>query len=524
MKKPKNRSNSPSVTDPGTAETLPAGVAPATAQERAERRDEAELFASLRAEFGKSLQVGLWRSHQTIMMGKSQYVGALPLDDLKLETITSAFGGGDFIARAKHANGNYVEGGERRFSIDHSIPPKNPLAPPEKPAAVDVAGIIREINSATPKENTSALVQSMMQQNTQILLAALQRPEPKGEAAALMEMVKEMRNQADRAERRHQEEMELLREEIRGSRDTAPQKTFSEQLLEMKETAKMLGLSKGGDDDEGGNWWKDIGKGLGEVLIPLVKNHFAGGAPVGPIHPAAARRIVPQPQAALPAPPPRRDGSSLPAAGEVTVQPAEIQPTEEMNQEQIKSYLAKFAAAAVDAARKNKDAYEWTQTILGFVPAKFYPAIWNTANSADWFKLIFGDPAEEARRHMPFMLEIRDAVLSNAFVAHVQTFRASNTPKDTLAQFMGWVNRDFDDALLGATDDPNWGELWAGELDETPETAAWLAELRAAIIAELDPQTESAKVVDIAAAAPAPSAETGAPVSSKKPSPKKRSG
>ncbi len=491
-----------SVDRPG--DDLPPEVlaGPQSPTEKQKEREAAEIFSLFRRELGSGAFVTLSRCHPPSGQFKMAYVGTIPVDDFTIERISSVYGGGDFMAHARSSAGTFNE--QRRFTIDHMIAPKNPQSTtaekkPEPAEKVDLPGLVRAIHEAQPKPaDNSGLVE--------IVKAALARPEPKGETAAILETLKEIREESRRSEDRFLKLFEAMRQ----NNTPEPRRSLREELEDAKELMDLIG-SGGGDKEK--PWYADVAVELAKNAGPLLKQ-FAGGAPAIP----GAPLLTPAASAAVTAPP----ASSEPLNVTGTGDPAAANPPADMNP-MLSIAIASFRNSAIKAAKAAKDPYELVATSLGFVADNFPQyliAIRATANGADWFNQIFAQHAD-ASKHLKFLGDVRDAVLLNAFVAHAGSFAAQNkTGAETVAAFLGWVTPEFHDALFNATDPENWALAFDGATlpESAPGTGdgaaldpAWLEELRAAVIAKLDLQeTEAEPEQTPAAAVTSTSAKNGA--------------
>ncbi len=449
------QSNPPSLDNPG--EGLPAEVTQETnpgtktAADRFNDWEESKILSLLKTEFSGGGFITLQRRHPASGQMQWNHLGVqLPVDNFTVANIAAMFGGGDYRAKARPSSGQFAR--EFSFSIDHSIPPKNPMNPgAEKavPPPTDVAAIIREIHAAAPKGMDSAMLE--------ILKTAIARPEPRGETAAVLEMVRELREESRKSDDRFLKLFEAL-----SNRAAPAVPSLREQLEDAQELIEMIGGNKGSGKDE--SWWKEMGKGIAESVGPLLKAHFAGGAPVSNGLPllAAAPSTVTAPPALSPSAVPPGSTATDPNNPDAAMNPM------------LQMALNRFRSAAVDAARKGKDAYEFVDSMLGFVPDSFYETIYKTANAEDWFSKIFGaDP--EALKHVAFLNEVRNSILAKAFVAHSVNFAtAAVSPEETSRKFLEWVSAGFHDELFNMTDPENWALAFEG----TKIDPVWLESLR----------------------------------------------
>lgn len=470
----------PSAENPGGADELPAEVThPRAAQsprERARELEESEILKIFKTELGGGGFITFQRRHPP--SGQTQYShlgGSMPVDSFSIANVATIYGGGDYIAKARSSAGQFAQ--EVRFSVDHSITPKNPMASQadKTPAAppVDIAAIIREIRaSQPPPQNNSEIVE--------LAKAAMARPEPKGETAAVIEMIKEIREDARKAEDRFFKILEKMNE--RNAPPPAP--SLREQLEEARELLDLLGGDRG--PDKGDSFWKDLGRGAAEALGPLIKNHFAGAAPA--LMGALPSAGVPVAVTAAPASfPPHPDPQPAAAVNGHAGEPAHTETAAaaapaDMNIS-MQFFLTQFRKQALDAGRRGKDAFDFVDTVIGLVPAEMLPKVFGLAQSDNWFASIFGTEPE-AMKHLAFLTKLRAAVLLKAFVLHAQYFAAVKKPaEETARAFLAWAPREFDDELFATTDAENWALAFEGvALDP-----AWLEQLRAAVSVALDP-------------------------------------
>ncbi|MGH6754600.1 MAG: hypothetical protein ACREDP_20795, partial [Bradyrhizobium sp.] len=280
----------PTAENPGANNPLPDEVlnprATQSPMERERAMEESEIIRVFKAELGGTGFITFQRRHPP--SGQTQFShlgGQISVDGFSIANVASMYGGGDFIARARNSEGKFAR--EARFSVDHSIAPKNPMstavaAKPETPP-VDVAAIIRETEQRTKDASRAdqSMMQTVFQQQNQLLIAALQRPEPKGETAALVKLVEEMREDSRRSEERM---MKMIQAMAQNQQHAAP-KSLGDQLRELGEVKEVIrdimGDEGGGDKDS----WKEIVKDGIQVVGPIIAKHFGGDAPTsrGPV-------------------------------------------------------------------------------------------------------------------------------------------------------------------------------------------------------------------------------------------------
>ncbi len=514
--------NQPSVSNPGA--DLPAEVtAPEQAQgarEKQRAREEAEMFSMFRRELGGSGFVTLQRSHPNSGQHKPANIGTMASDDFTIERVMEIYGGGDFIARGRTAGGTFTE--ERRFSIDHSIPPKNPKTPQGDKAAapaLDVAAIVREMSEAGRRE--AGIV---------VDLAKTILTRPQEGSGQMLEMFKFLAEQQAKSAEQFREMIQKSEDrtarilEKLAARDAAPAaepaKPLLEQLEELKEVAAVLGLGKGGDDS--GDWKKEL-IGMAREALPIVaaRLQIAGAGPGGfppqqvmqpaQLRPAPALVSTGAPGAAQPLAPAGSAAAgapgSQPAALEITA--ANPDPDSDM---MITIALNRFRVSAIAAAKKGKDPYDFICSTLQFVPEEWHAKIFEAAHSPDWFANIFA-ANPEATQHLKFLTELREAMFARALVAHAIKFAEVNkAPPETAMQFAGWLPEDARNALWQWCDSEEWAELFGG----APIDPAWLESLRVGLDkilgGEQEPEPAAAPL-----AQPAPAAkQTGKKVAVRK--------
>ncbi len=513
----------PSVDNPGDG--LPSEITnPAAGKSAADRFndwEEGKILDLLKSEFGGTGFVTLQRRHMSVAQGQwTNLAATIPVENLKnggISLIASMFGGGDYRAKARPSNGQFAR--EFSFIIDHTIPPKNPLNTGERreEKTQDVASIVQTIVQATkqPAQDNSLLL-AMMAQQTQVIQAAMARPEPKGEAAAMLQMIQQMREDQRKSEERMMKLFEKLSERAPSGGSDFEQ---MEKAFAFVDRLEDLRGSKGGGNEKDDSWKSVIGDVASKVL-PQILDKFAGGAPALPGVPQLAAA-----PAAVTAPP------ASPLHGQINVT-GTAEPGAENSPDMNPMFsiaIASFRNSAIKAAKAAKDPHELVASSLTLVKdswPQFMVKIYATANGAEWFNEIFAAHAESSK-HLKYLGQVRDAVLLDAFVSHAgDSFAKNKTAEQTVKDFLSWVTPEFLDALFEATDAENWAITFEGA--KTPESTpgaddgaaldpSWLVELRAAVIAALDLEQQAEQPEPAAAAAPATSAANGAARSSKKP-------
>lgn len=494
----------PTVDHPGDdlpPEVLAGGPRATTANERFVEWEEGKILRMLREEFGGTGQVTLHRKHPAGGMPSFAYIGSIAADGFGIQNVASMYGGGDFRARVRGADGRINK--DFSFTIDHSIPPKNPMTPgvekKDTGDRIDVASIVNAIIAAMPRPAPPPDQSGMFE----LMKVALARPEPKPDPAmgtALQVFAATMEKITGRLDRMDQRIAETAEKP----------RTLREQLEELQALDELRG-ERGGEKEKPESFWKEIGKGAAEAIGPLIKAHFAGG--VAGTLPGVPALPAPGPSAAPPA-------SSFPNQTPINVTPTAA-PTETTTEDMnpfITTMIARFRSAAIAAARKDQDPFEWVESMFAMVPDSYHEKIYTTANGEDWFARIFGGDAE-APRFINFLNEMRSAILLRAFVAHCAKFAAANQPPEETGRiFLGWMAQAFDDTLLNVADDTAaWGATFAdSKLDPT-----WLEALRKFLVDELAGDEPGAEVVEMPTAAAGVTVPGATAIAASQPAPTK---
>jgi hypothetical protein len=429
--------------------------------------------------------VTLRRMHPGAGMMKMATVGTIPLEQFTVENVMALYGGGDFEVIGKNAQGQSVDNAQGRFSIDHSIRPKNPNATPDEkqsaPASpqIDIAAVLREARESSRAE-TSAVVE--------MAKAAMLRPEPKGETEAILQMVRQMQEDSRKSEERI---LKVIERMDANRPQPAPQKTFLEQLEESEILIEKLARFRGDGGDKEETVWDKIGRGLAPIAERLADKYFAGDAPAASIVP---RAIAPA-RAAVDASP----ASSQPATVDAEATPVDPAPTTEPEKD-MNLLLGMIKSAALEAAQKTPNAWAWVKEKFQSIPATYHVSLYNLVKQDDWFERVFGQDIA-ARRAKKFLHELRRSILLHAVVVHAtQTAHlvAGDIAAKEIVGFMELpdeIEQTFDDDLLEATDDDEiWSDLFRDFMVVDPTTKkpapfvfnpAWLAVYRATIQKEL---------------------------------------
>ncbi len=474
----KPTAKSPSVAEPGNG-LPPEVLAPEAAQgarEKQRAREENEMFSSLRRELGSGGFVTLSRCHPGSGQFKQAHIGQIPIEDFSVERVAQIYGGGDYVAKGRTAGGTFLEA-PRNFSIDHSIPPKNPNAGEAKAApaapALDVAAIVREVGESSRRE--AGIV---------VDLAKTILSRPQEGSGQMMEMFKFLAEQQAKAAEQFRDLIQKGEErtakilEKLAARDATPAAAADplEHLEKLIATAEALGFTR--EKGEGDDWKAELFKFAKEAMpVVMAKLQIAGAGNNGLLP------QVMQPVQTLPAPAPvsivstGTPGANAPAASAETGAPAGGQPTDDM---MIQIALNFFRSAAIAAAKKGKDPYEFICDKLDELAAENHGVVFEKARSADWFANFFAANAE-ATQHLKFLTELREALFARALVAHAIKFAAVNkAPLETAMQFAGWLPEDARNAIWQWCDAEDWAELFEGV--RGPVIApSWLEELRVAL-------------------------------------------
>ncbi len=481
MRKNKSKPAAPAAPTSDNPGTLPLEVenpaGPRSVIDKAKDRDALEILSQFRNQLGAGGGfVTLQRRNRMFNMPEFAKLGVqVPIKDLTEEYIANTFGGGEYIAIGRSSGGKFEQDLRANFTIDPTIRPKNPLSTqeekPERAAAVDVPAMMRETREAA-KQDAAAVVdlaKAMMGQ--------------RHDQAPMMDMMKFLFDAQQKAEQRHadalrksDERFERMISEMQNGRGADRPRSLREQLEEAKELVDLIG-GKGKDEDA--SFWKDLGRGIAEVAIPILKEKFAGAG--GPLIPGK----VP-PQAALPTASTSAPASTQPAIAASAETGAAISQTAEEMNPLITAALRQFRDAAIEAANEKADVFEFVRGMLRMVKS-YQGQIFELANSNDWFARVFGND-QEAIKVAPYIGEIRNAILERAFVEHAKKcFAATSPAEDTAKNFLDWNTRDFDDYLLNLAEDrDNWAQAFEGAGDITAFAAAgWLESLRLAVVRQL---------------------------------------
>jgi hypothetical protein len=480
--KPPAGQNTPTADQPGNG-LPPEVVDPAGRAERIKARDEFEMIDAFREVLGADATITLHRWHPTYPATQAgpMYLATITRDEFSLDLIADRFGGGDFVARAK-VNGGQFDGSVRKFRIDHSIPPKNPRAPAEKPAQPDPGSIIREtveiLKPLIPKGGDSGGNVEFFR-----IMAQMQERSAREAREAQERQSKELRELIANNQAQTNKILEQLAKRDNQTQAAAP-KSLVEQAQELAQVrevmAEFMPEVGGGDSD-----WKKELVGMAREALPVLGQILSQrGAPAG-----NGPRIRIQAQPGTPA---GHAANGAARENPVTISPAQpasalengAAPSETIQQSPddmnalIKLALAQFKRGTLKAAALKKDPYDFVCTTLDMVPADYLPRIFEVAHGGEWFTQIFGQHDEQTQRHFGFIKEVRESVLARALVAHAGQFKSVNkSAEETAAQYVGWLPEDATDAIYNWTEPDNWAQLFAGDLIDP----AWLENLRVEI-------------------------------------------
>lgn len=476
-----SKKNKPSVGDPGDdAENAPSKQ---SAMEKDLELQDRE-FLKLVHEEGDS--GGYIVINRRTLGGKYSYLDQWPARDYSKANIKSAFEGGDYLVQYKRSDNTF--GKSIYFSIEG--PPKKTAAEPAPAARQDnTPELVRAIREAMPPPppppDNSFLLAQMKEQselNRMLISSLVQKPAAPDPSVAMLT-----------------KSVELLAAEVRDLKNgSGPrrEKSVIEQLKEflaLKEIAVELGDGGTAEakPDHVGKLIEVLGPAGGVLAQALVAKILGQGVDLNQLTPEQIAQI----QAAAQAPqlPP---AAGAPAAAATT-------PENPMLKELfLKPYLDQFKRAALAAALKSRDAFEWADTKLDEIEAKYHGDIYKLANAEDWLAKIFGnDP--ELMKHVQWLIEMRNAILARYFVEEVKKAYAALPPAEPAAwasAFLDRVSVSWHDTLWNYTDPAAWAELFAtARVGEKPIDAVWLEKLRAAFDTEMtednqaDESTEKAE-------------------------------
>jgi hypothetical protein len=472
---------------------LPEEVVSPPSPRSQQERESAEIFNALRRELGPGAFVTISRSHPGAGQHKHAYEGTLPLEECTIENITQIYGGGDFIVRGKTANGAF-SGEERRFSISHSIPPKNPRQAVERkePPQQDTAAIVQKVLDSTKAESSGIV---------ELAKTILSRPAERQDNTVLLEVMKmtqetkkEMFELIAKMEANNQKNLRELVEALRRDEPAEPEQSHLEWLREQEEIDRLRGVKKGGASEDNG--LVGLVKQLIVSLAPGITAKFAGET--GGMTAIAAPLAQPNRGPATTVSP-----ASTPI--NVAATPA-AEATSPMPSPEIEAQIKQFRVAAISAATIGQDPYQFTSFVFSMVAPERHAVLYNTARAEDWIAQIFGADRTQADKHMKFLLEMRDCVLARALAAHAaSSFATQAAPEQAARDFVDWAPESFADGALNLVEqDENWAE---GMKEIIPQIdPAWLGKFRESVAHGYSGDEEPANVVEIeTAAAPAAS-------------------
>ena len=452
----KKASAPPSLENPGREKELPPEVNNPERKSPLEReRDmhDSEILRILRQEVGSSGFITLRRRHPSGGFLEFGYLGQMPIDQFSIENVSNLYGGGDFKGKARAEGGTFSR--EVCFTIDHSIPPKNPKGGGQKeqtpPPADNTPALIAAIKDAIkPPPQDNSMVQGLFT----VLAAAIARPEPKQDNRVIELILANQQKSDERFEK-------LLEELAKKDRRTEP-------LKELVETVRMIDELRGdAPKDEKLSFAEMLGRGLGAGAGPMLQRMF-GGDPGGGPTPLAITAGA--------------------GGGQATPDPANPagQQTNKTVNPFVASALSRFRSAAVAAAQKKKEAFDWVDSLFDTIPETYHAHVYKAAAAPTWFADVFGhDP--EAANHVAWLQEMRACILSRMFVIFSEQCAASKTPPITPAQcaerFLAQIDPKYEDDLWNEIEPNNWAQLFEGRTIDP----VWLEELRLVLDKQLNP-------------------------------------
>lgn len=467
-----------SVGDPGDDAPKPDNRSPL---EREAEAQEQKLVSLMQSEQVNGGTIVLKR--RAVNETEFGYLGEMPVENFTLDNVRKIYGGGDYKAQVKKAGGTFVT--SFAFKIDFRIPslypgvtdrPKDSLLDrtPEIITAV-TAAVRQSIPAAAPAQDNSLTLELIRQQGN--MVAALMAKPAAGPDPALIAILSEMR-------------AELRELKSGGNRG----ENFLKEIEKFKALSELFNVGGGGGDaPDKPDRVTELIRALAPAVAPFVQKLMAGGA--DPAQLAGQPAPIALNQARDPA------AASGPAA--TTETDPNMNPL-------FNIYLAQFRKLAIQAASKNRNAFEWADSKIDDIEPKYHADIFKMANAEDWFAKFFaGDPAANA--HIKWLLDMRNAILTRAFLASVKSNAAAQPrpePAALAASFVNSVSVSYHDALWDLLDPEAWKELFSHEeLD-----AVWLEKLRVGLEHELGTDDEST-----ASAAAAPASAPAAAISEVKP-------
>lgn len=457
------------VGNPGDdAEAAPDKRSP---MERENDKQEQKIVELLRSEQLTGGTVNLKR--RTLTDTKMNYLTTMAADNFSQQVIAQMFGGGDYFAQFLKADGTFLT--SLNFSIDHQIPAKFPGGagkPEEKtdrtPELVTaVTAAIRANAPPPPAPPDNTLLLAMMKQNGDLMVAALSRNQTPATDPALLAVL--------------QSQTELMREmkaELARGRNNQNNNGGGnivgelEKIEALGDMLERMAERRGGKGEDKPDRLGQVITALGPAAVPIV-NKFLG----------IAQQETAAPAAALPALPAPSGPAAAVAAANAKAASAQPVETDPMQNPLVAAYMAQFRTAALTAAGKGKDAFDWADSMLDNIGPQYHVQIFTLANAEDWFEKIFGKEAG-ASLHLSWLLEMRNAILTRALIAEVTAnFNATPRPKpeEFAPGFLDRVSVSYHETLADLTEPEEWQRTFAPAKIE----AIWLEQLRAAFEKEL---------------------------------------
>lgn len=327
------------------------------------------------------------------------HVTKIPVDTFTEDMVKDLYGGGDYFAVGKSGNHEFVK--SYYFTIDKSIPPKNPeaqraaeAAAVKPPPAPDASAIVKDvltqllpmIKPAPAADNSAvmvAMIQAQSATNTAIFqaMAGMMKGGGRGEPDAAMAA-------------------QLARLEAK-LENVANQKAHRSGISDMREVFEFVREIEGERDPEKK---KGMLAELFEGAGPAIKQLLAGAAPLGVPSLDRQTRVD-----AAPASPPVTE-TPQPPAGAAPGPVAPADPAAAMEILFQRSMLA-FAEKAIMAAKFGMSPEDFADKaeveIDSKLPAAYGDKIFAIVSAADWFQTIFGRQPE-AEAHREWLTKLRD--------------------------------------------------------------------------------------------------------------------
>lgn len=425
---------------------LPAAVATRRTEahdiEDAAARDvEIRIHEIMESEVGRGGYVRIYR-RMPREANFNQLTKAIALDQFSTDWVFETYGGGEYQVKAYGEKHRLIK--QMNWTVDPSIPSKSPDSPaPAASGSTDVAAIIRAAKEGREDDRSSG-------QDLTPLIAVLL----KANSDMMSSMAARNNNGGDN------KFMELLLTKALADKPAS-------SLDEVMRLHQMLEKAKKGEDLEEKpekSMIESIIERVLEGIQPILMAKFGGGngaaAPVQ-LQSAPGKITVPSMR------------TVQPASSETEMDPA----------------VSQFRSAILQAANQKKDPFQWSESMLGFIPQSYHPKIYGAANSDEWFENMFGKtPGADVTKHIEYLSEVRNSILTIAFAnSALASVEAKKDPAGFASEFKAWACPSYNEELgMMVTEDDFFNELFSLKYEENKE---WMDKLKTA----LTPAGEAAK-------------------------------